>query len=239
MKKTSEGKKEMMSYRRILGKVTLALLFVFSSAVAGAVTTVIIEPDDYSLGTNLSTVSPYVTLGYQSGDNQTLQIVTSTVPTNDSGVQYPAPTGDHVFGPIGGGGFAGGGCSGSLDTNNWGCQGFVMSFNQSVSHVSLQALNWGYPPGLGVIWYAWDGSGDQIGGGQIWPVNNLGIPFLADIQLDGIRTFMLGGSAGTAAVSFDHLTFDIATVPAPGSAWLFASSLCGLIGTARWKFKIS
>ncbi len=176
-----------------------------------------VEPDDYSQGTNISTVSPYVRLGYWPGTTPptTLPIITSPVPVNDAGVRYSAPTGSLVFGFTGGGGFAGGGCGDA--PYGAGCQGFSMSFNQDVSRVSLLALNFGYSPGLALQWAAWDSAGTLVGD-QVTASVSIGVPFWLEIKpTRPIRTLVIGGATGIGAFCFDQLTFDIlsATPAAP------------------------
>ena len=106
-----------------------------------------------------------------------------------------------------------------------------MTFNQAVSNVSLLANN-EYPPGLSAIWAAFDYDGNIIGlsgAGQNVP---LGETFEINIDLNGIWGVIVGGDASTAAINFDHLTFevdDLVSVPAPAPFLLLLLGLLGLL----------
>jgi hypothetical protein len=150
-----------------------------------------IEPDDYSVGQDLSHISPYVTL--QSVDPFTKNPVVAS----DS---KWAPGTNHTLGHH------------SLSCINSPCNvndyvGFGIFFNQAVSHVSLTALNWGYAPGLDAAWAAFDENGNRMAQGISGP-GLLGESFAVDITLDGIWSLFVGGSESMNAVEFDHLSFE-------------------------------
>lgn len=198
----------------------VSIFFLALAPLIANATAITIEPDDYALGADLSYASPYVTLQSVYGGSGPIQ---ATQPQWDFASTGSLNFGSHAFINLGG--------DGGIDDY----EGFGMFFNQEVSHVSLLGLNWGYSPGLGAEWTAFDQAGNSIAYGAT-AGSSIGETFLVDIQLDGIWSIIIGGGDGIGAVEFDHLTFDIDTpqssVPEPGSLGLLAMGMTGL-GLAR------
>jgi hypothetical protein len=200
----------------------LSVILSTFSATASAIL-ITVEPDDYAAGTNLTNVSPYVTL----------ESVTPAFPGSNVGAiyadengalgdpDYVAPTGDLTFGNHG---FFVYGEEPDLG-------GFSMTFHQAVSNVSLLANN-EYPPGLLAIWAAFDYEGNIIGEGASGEGVALGETFAVNINLDNVWRVVVGGDASTAAINFDHLTFevdDLVSVPGPAPLTLLLTALTVLL----------
>lgn len=197
------------------------ILYTFSSTASALLITV--EPDDYAAGTNLTTVSPYVTL----------ESVTPAFPGSEVGPiyadangalgdpDYVAPTGELTFGNH----------AFFVYGEEPDLGGFSMTFHQAVSNVSLLANN-EYPPGLLAIWAAFDYEGNIIGEGASGEGVALGETFAVNINLDNVWRVVVGGDASTAAINFDHLTFkvdDLVSVPGPAPLILLLTALTALL----------
>jgi hypothetical protein len=198
--------------------VASMLLFTLTPLAANALV-ITLEPDDYAPGTDLSTVSPYVTLQSITPTYPGVEI--NSIHADDDGAlgdpDYVAPTGNLTFGNHG---FFVFGTEPDVG-------GFSMSFHQAVNSVSLLA-NSEYPPGLLAIWAAFDQAGNIIGTGSAGNGVPLGETFGIDIVLDGIWSVVVGGDDSMAAINFDHLVFefdDPIDVPAPGTLILLLSGL--------------
>lgn len=208
-----------MSFKKFLNQVSCVVLFTLIS-VASSAAVITIEPDDYPAGTDLSNISPYVTLqsrSYVVSGDTVVSPVYAGLPLYD-GLEYPAPTGDLTFG--------------NYSWEPVGSSGFGMAFHQEVNHVSLLAVS-AYPR-LGVQWGAFGFDGQLMATG-LTAGGGYGETFLVDISLDGIWALVVGGHTGINAIDFDRLTFDVAdsvTVPEPGMLPLFAGSLL-LLGLRR------
>ncbi|BES69339.1 hypothetical protein RE428_03570 [Marinobacter nanhaiticus D15-8W] len=195
----------------------LTTIFFFGVAHAGLIE---IEPDDYAEGTDLSNVSPFVTLTYNSPNPiWPPSPVYATTPR----FEFPAPTGNLTFGIFGGGpGFC------EDDEVTFDCfGGFAITFNQPVNAVSLLAINSGYPPGLQVWWATFDSEGTQLdfGGEYGETSDNYGIPFELQFNVSGVTSLVLGGSGLTNVMEFDRLVLQ---VPEPRAWSLFGLGLAGL-----------
>lgn len=196
-------------------------LCLAATLVAGNATAAVIEiePDDYAEGTDLSNVSPYVTLSHEtSAHSWPPQSVHATAPQFD----FPAPTGNLTFGVYGAGP---GSCDGEI---RLGCfAGFGMSFHQPVDEVSLLAINSGYPPGLGAWWAAFDSDGAMLAGGieHGETTDNYGIPFELKVDVPDMASLVAGGSGLTNVIEFDRLVIQ---VPEPGAWSLLGLGLLGL-----------
>ena len=132
----------------------LAILLLCALAPLANAILITIEPDDYAAGTNLTNISPYVTLNVVSPGFPGSDV--GSIFADDNGAlgdpDYVAPTGNLTFGNHAFFVFGEG--------PDYG--GFKMTFNQAVSNVSLLANN-EYPPGLSAIWAAFDYDGNIIG----------------------------------------------------------------------------
>lgn len=204
--------------------INLIVSFVISAlAPLASAALITIEPDDYAPGTNLTNISPYVTLN----------VVTPTFPgsyigdiyADDDGAlgdpSYVAPTGELTFGNHAFFVFG--------EAPDYG--GFSMTFHQAVSNVSLLANN-EYPPGLVALWAAFDYEGNIIGMGSAGNDASLGEIFEVSINMTNVWKVIVGGDASTSAINFDHLTFeidDLVSVPGPAPLLLLLTGLMGLV----------
>lgn len=211
---------------RLLGKLGVCLATILIPAAAGA-TIIEIEPDDYAEGTDLSNVSPYVTLARTDGKlGSTPEPIYATSPAG----QLPSPTGDLSFGLHG---------AGPVDcVDRVECYaGFSMTFHQPIEWASLYSLNRGYTPGLASIWMAFDAQGDRmaVGTASEDSLNNFGETTLFTVGIPGMRTLLVGGDFVTNALEYDRLQFRLTPVPEPGLLPLFGLSLVGLYFIRRRK----
>lgn len=202
--------------------LVVSLMLVALAPVAGAAL-ITVEPDDYAPGTDLTDISPYVTL------NSVFPTYPGTaverIYADDDGAlgspDYVAPTGNLTFGNHGY--FVYG------EPPNIG--GFSMTFHQAVSNVSLLANN-EYPPGLSALWAAFDYEGNIIGAGSAGVGVPRGETFEINIGLADVWKVIVGGDDSMAAINFDHLTFevdDLVSVPVPAPLLLLITGLLGLV----------
>jgi len=209
---------------------------VFASSSAASGYAIIIEPDHYAEGTNLSTIAPYVTLQSLDGTYGNWPVYT-TKPGRD----FAAPTGDLSFGNYPAGWT---GCVGHFNC----AQGFGMTFHQPVDWVSLKAVNneYGYPAdeesndvgsGLSAIWFAFDVNGDYLAYGSESGVegDNRGVVFEMYWAIPGMTSLVVGGYDSIGAFQFDDLRFKLTqtTVPEPGTMGLFGMGLVVLAASRR------
>lgn len=208
-----------MQQLRAIG-LAMALLALTDLAQAMMI---VVEPDDYAPGTDLSTVSSYVTLS--NGRHSPVFSGTFSCPG------YSAPTGTRVFSE-----------SGASACNGWASQGggpfpegdggfaFVATFNQAVTDIGLSVLNFGYPLKFGASYALYDELFQRIDYGFI--DTPLGQQMNLSFLQTGIRYLEIGGFDSIAALSIDRLSFRI---PEPASWGLFAlgSVLLVVIGRRR------
>lgn len=201
----------------------LTILLLCALAPLANAILITVEPDDYAAGAELTNVSPYVTLNVVYPDFPG-SYVGPIFADNDGALgdpNYVAPTGNLTFGNHAFFVFG--------EAPDYG--GFKMTFNQAVSNVSLLANN-EYPPGLSAIWAAFDYEGNIIGQGGAGQGVPLGETFEINIDLNDIWGVIVGGDASTAAINFDHLTFevdDLVSVPAPAPLLLLLIGLLGIL----------
>ncbi len=209
-------------------------MLVASSAASGYA--IIIEPDHYAEGSDLSTIAPYVTLQSLDGTYGNGPVY-STKPRRD----FAAPTGELSFGNHPAGWTQ---CVGHFDC----IQGFGMTFHQPVDWVSLKAVNdeYGYTAeedgsdfgsGLSAEWYAFDVNGDELASGWESGVegDNRGTMFEMYWEIPGMASLVVGGHDSIGAFQFDDLRFKLtqATVPEPSTLGLFGMGLVGLVAFRR------
>ena len=199
---------------------SIAWIFLAGITVAPA-TTITIEPDDYMAGTDISTVSPFVTL--TNGRHE--PIFASTFTCNG----LSAPTGSMVFGST-----ADAAChgwasqvGGPYPADNSGFA-FVAAFQQPVTEVSVVAINFGFPLDFAVEFTAFDENFTEVGFGRV--NSPLGEAVSIVITGDNIRYIDLGGFSSIGALALDKLSF---VVPEPGSAALLVLGLFAMVSRKR------
>ena len=203
--------------------------------------TVLIEPDDYAGGTDLSNISPYVTLSttgsapvYASTIHRGTELAAGGNPTGPLGSKVfstsPTSNNEWFYWP-------------DIDPNDPG--GLEITFSQGVSSFSLLAAElfpdagcctsdpialYLYAPDDTFIESIWGASypttnlgNDPLDFGELWPYYE--ISYSANV----IGRIVVGGES--EPTSIDRLQFT--TVPVPGALVLFGSALVGLIGAAR------
>jgi hypothetical protein len=219
------------------GSLCLGFFLAVSPLVSTAFV-VTIEPDDYLLGTDLSKISPYVTL--QQADDGFLRglpfgeafigPVQASLPGSVNNSVSAAPTGNLTFGTFGYGFVEGAGDIG-LD----GRKGLGLRFEVPITHVSFLAnsiYNVG-GNGLPVYWLAFDADGHEIADGNVGGGLPTGQNFLIDIQVANMASLVLGGFDGSNTANLDRLVLEVddryAKVPEPGSLILLATGLGGVM----------
>ena len=207
-----------------------ALISLFSGCVLLLVHTAVfatvieIEPDDFGIGINLTSVSTFVEVTGFNG---------SAVYAKASRSSAGAPTGKLTFGAHG---YSGELSSMQFDSScpsgagltaakngvcHWGL-GFY--FTRPVEWVSLLALNSVYSSPLPAWWSAHDSEGTTLDWGQSSGelVDNVNVPFEMRIRGQDISFILVGGATGIP-MEFDRLRFK---VPEPSTLYL---ALLGLI----------
>lgn len=211
------------AYRRLTMALGLFTAALFIPATAAA-TIIEIEPDDYAEGTELTNISPYVTLQHASG---MLAWPPTPIYATNISHRFSAPTGELGFGRFAGGPVD---CEDQVECYT----GFSMTFHQPVNWVSLDAINFGYPPGIGTVWQAFDETGALITEGIAG--NGFGEPYQFTVAVPGMRTLIAGGEHTTGALEYDYLRFEL---PEPTLLPLFGFSLAGLYFIRRRKVQQS
>jgi hypothetical protein len=203
------------------GRSFLAALFAVTPLASHALS-VLIEPDDYAIGTDLSNISPYVTLQkleVYMGTYTYLGPVYSSQVTGYPDFNPPAPTGDQTFGNYG--------------HMPWGTA-LGLVFNTEVSNVSLLANNF-YPFGVDTYWRALDADGVIIAsgsaGGSATPA---GENYLIEVNAENMAMLILGAGDGSNTSRLDHLSFEVdVAVPEPSALILLGAGLAGILMTKK------
>lgn len=185
-----------MTICNFTNRILVVLLTVVTPISASALV-LTIEPDDYAVDTVLSNVSPYVSLYYVSPFEEA-----SNVKAVQGGPLpgVTAPTGSLSFGNYALNLF---GPGNSID----GFEGLALRFTQDVQHISLLANS--VISGLPSEWVAFSEAGNRITSGSAGHDSASGETFEILINVANVRTVILGGAIGTAAINYDHLTFEI------------------------------
>lgn len=190
----------------------LSLLFLF--AASANATMIVIEPDDYALGTPITHELATVT-GYQ--DHQPTPVFISTATPGGFG----APTGSAHFGSL---------VTGFTSRNDVPAFGVVFEFAMPVDSVSILALNYGYGPGLHLDCSVWlVGAADRSAGcdGRL-VTTAVGETTLYNLSFGGqaFDRITFGGGSSIGAFIFDRLEAHV--VPEPATAILLATALLGM-----------
>lgn len=232
---------------------SFSFFLIASTAVAVMIT---IEPDDFSVGTDLSNVSPYVSLSttggavvYASplvGEGQTAPGIVNTGPfqnqvfSEDPEINsewWSWPSYANVI-------------TDPYNTTEWAkdAKGLQITFNVSVNYVSLFGLElfgdagWGDDP---ILWSVYDSGGDLVFSGykDSYPATGSIGSFYdgdynywyIDFSYPDIATVIVGGES--EPTTLDRLAFNVSPVPEPATIILLASGLLGLFGASRKKLK--
>jgi hypothetical protein len=190
----------------------LCLLSLF--AASANATMIVIEPDNYPLGTPITHEFATVT---RYEDHQALPLFIST--TTPGG--YGAPTGSAHFGNL---------VTTFSGRSDIPWYGVVFEFAAPVDSVSILALNYGYGPGLHLDCSVWlVGAADRSGGcdGALTKTA-LGETRLYNFTFGGqaFDRITFGGGSATGAFIFDRLEAHV--VPEPATAMLLGTALLGM-----------
>jgi hypothetical protein len=215
--------------------------FLLLPLSATAATTITLEPDSYALGTDLSTISPYVTVS-TTGGNPVYASTIDKTGTSAAGGANTGPLGDAVF-------------SRTADSNSewfyWpelgdDQNGLAFTFSQPVTSFSLLFAELFQDAGCctddptRIFIYAPDNSLIETVDADFFPPTGyLGIdpndqitPIWPYWQFaysgNIIGKIIIGGYSEPTSV--DRLVFTV--VPLPAAVWFFATGLIGLAGLA-------
>lgn len=207
---------------RTMRVATLLCLLSLFAASANA-TMIVIEPDDYALGSPITHEQATV-IGYQ--DHQPMPVFASTATLGGFG----APTGSAHFGNL---------VTTFASHNEVPWYGVVFQFAMPVDSVSILALNYGYGPGLHLDCSVWlVGATDRSGGCDGGLISTaVGETRLYNLSFGGqaFDRITFGGGSGIGAFIFDRLEAHV--VPEPATAILLATALLGMAGAVRWRRK--
>lgn len=190
-----------ISSLRSVIRLFFSALMLAVTPIANAVV-ITLEPDDFGVGASLE--NAYVRTAYvdNSAVGQPWENALTAVDRRGHDPEYAAPTGNLIFGAFAFlvyDNFPGPGLS-------YGGLGF--KFNQDVSRVTLLANSLYTPGDLAAVWAAFDIDGNRITSGHAGGDRPASETFEIDIRATGIRSLIIGGDVGTAAICFDNLIFE-------------------------------
>lgn len=208
-------------------KILLPLVVAVVPAVAEASALVTIEPDDYAVGTDLSSIASGVHITSYYGD--AVHAASSYLGT--------APTGSLVFGQgwswMPGSGF---GLNNNLFTDHYlsdfGGDGLLIHFDQPTTYVSVL----GYGPAYAQIW-AYDAAGNRLGTSVenvLSPRDTLYFSEASYSAAAGLIAYALIGGYDSSNIEIDRLQY-MSAVPVPPAFGSMAMALSGLLWWRRKK----
>lgn len=194
-------------------------LLIAGLSSAHAVT---VEPDDYALGTNISSIVPGITLAVVDGSGTFLSDVFSVDPTVQAGPGI-ASTGSLTFGHAVGT---------LIHTFYYPSKILRADFGTAVFSVSIDVIA-NDTTDTGIL-QAFDASDTLIGSFTTAALNNDEYATAVFSSTAGnIAYIMAGGIDGGNTLLLDNL--QVRVVPVPPALYLFGTGLLGLIGIARRK----
>lgn len=215
----------------LIARITLGLVTAFLPMTVSA-TVIKIEPNDYLLGTDLSTVSPYATLKSLGGSYDPASPIYAREPT----FGFPAPTGEQIFGNFGAG-------FGLCEPNkvHLDCAaGFGVFLHQPVRSVSVLANISGFGSegpdySFCATWLGFNANGDLIDQGCDLG-EQYGEPFNIKVSVpNDMTSIVFGGTDITNAVEYDRLLIRV-QVPEPSMLLLLGLAIAGVILSRRRTF---
>jgi hypothetical protein len=224
-------------------KFTFLILSIAFSATNALATSVVLDPDDFAAGTNLSTINPHVTITTTSGSNVYAANISPTA-ANGNNTQG---LGSKIFAYD--------------EADEWFYMpelidpitiGMEISFNSKTTHFSLLFAELFFDAGPGsepisALVYDEDGNfltnlnsvtGSQVNLGLIDPSDEShGYWHYAKLEYFGpsIGKVIVGGDS--EPTTLDRLEFDYVEVPEPNSFILLIMGICGLLLPIKRKIR--
>lgn len=174
--------------------------------------TIVIDPDQFSVGTDLSHLFPVVTLTNGYGDP--VDATLSPAPALDPNVfgvgsenafgYFVSPPGPNSPPLVPDAGFS-----------------FVAQFNQPIASATFRLFETAGM--IGTQYSTYDSSGHLMSDGHFGPL--AGVPYDAVLNLSGAAAIVIGGEDSSANTSIDLITIQTVSTPLPGAGVLFGSGL--------------